>query len=63
MGATSSKEIEMPEAQVRRVAVESDADPRTVRRVLRGEATRGMAAERIRTVLRRMGLLGKGNHP
>lgn len=58
MPATSVKQIEMPEAQVRRVAVEADADPRTVRRVLRGESTRGMAAERVRMVLRRMGMLG-----
>lgn len=44
------------EAEVRRVSVEAGADPRTVRRVLRGEGTQSMAADRVRTALRRMGI-------
>ena len=48
---------QLGEADIRKIAVEASADPRTVRRVLKGESTRSMAAGRVRTVLRRLGLL------
>lgn len=43
-------------ATLRRLAVEASADPRTVRRRLRGQPVRGLAAERIDLVLARYGL-------
>lgn len=58
----STKAAQAPalsESEVRRIAVEASADPRTVRRVLNGQATRGMASQRIAAVLRRMGLLAE----
>jgi hypothetical protein len=44
------------EADIRKVSVEASADPRTVRRVLRGDGTQSMACDRVRAVLRRMGI-------
>jgi hypothetical protein len=41
---------------VRRVAVEAEADPRSVSRELRGERVRGLVGERIRRILREHGL-------
>ena len=43
-------------AAVRRLAAEADVDPRTIRRRLRGEPVRGMAAERADRVLRARGI-------
>jgi hypothetical protein len=43
-------------ATLRRLAVESSTDPRTVQKVLRGEPVRGMAAHRIAAVLAAEGL-------
>lgn len=45
-------------ATLRRLAVEAEADPRTVARYLRGEPVRGLAKHRIRRVLGEHGLLG-----
>lgn len=56
MRAPTKREPLLTEAQVRKVAVEASADPRTVRRVLRGDATRSMACDRVRVVLQRMGI-------
>jgi hypothetical protein len=47
-------------AQVLTIAGEAEADPRTVRRVMRGKPTRGLTSERILRVLRRRGLLIEG---
>lgn len=44
-------------AQIRKVAVEADTDPRTVQRVVRGQPTRGMTGARIMRVLQRLGLV------
>lgn len=41
----------LPAHALRAVAVAAQADPATVRRVLRGERVRGMVAERIRVAL------------
>ena len=49
-------------AMIRRLAVEADADPRTVRRVLRGERVRGMVDRRVRRVLAAHDLLADGSH-
>jgi hypothetical protein len=38
-------------ATIRRIAVESDTDPRSVKNVLAGLPVKGMAGERIRRVL------------
>jgi hypothetical protein len=43
-------------AEIRKVSVEASADPRTVRRVLNGDGTKSMASDRVRVVLRRMGI-------
>lgn len=43
-------------AKLRALAVAADCDPRTVRKVLRGERVTGMAAERARVVLRKAGI-------
>jgi hypothetical protein len=42
--------------EIRRLAANADADPRTVRRVLRGAAVRGMVDRRIREACRRAGI-------
>lgn len=41
---------------VRALAVEADVDPRTIRKELKGERTRGMAGRRARAVLEKAGL-------
>lgn len=43
------------EATVRRLSVLADADPRSIRKVLRGGKVRGMAGERVRRVLEEHG--------
>jgi hypothetical protein len=55
----STKATDLSESEVRKIAVEASADPRTVRRVLNGQATKGMASQRIAAVLRRMALLAE----
>lgn len=46
-------------AELRRLGVEADADPRTVQRELdEAESVVGMVGDRIRAVLRRHGLVG-----
>jgi hypothetical protein len=45
-------------AEIRRVAVEASADPRTVRKVLTGQEVRGMAEARVRQALAKLGLAG-----
>lgn len=52
----SAPEIRFDTATIRRLAVEADVDPRTVRRRLRGESVRGMAAHRVDAVLVKHGL-------
>ncbi len=47
----------MDEATVRRLAVESSTDPRTIRKLLVGKPVRGMAGERARNALIRAGVL------
>jgi hypothetical protein len=44
-------------ATARKFAVEASCDPRTLRRILDGEAVRGLAGERARKVLVKHGLL------
>jgi hypothetical protein len=43
--------------EIRQIAVEADVDPRTVVKVIEGQATGSSAAERIKTVLLRRGLV------
>jgi hypothetical protein len=49
-------------ATARKLAVEASCDPRTLRRVLEGEAVRGLAVERAREVLVKHGLLPTTEH-
>lgn len=44
-------------AELRRIAVEVDADPRTVRKILAGEIVRGVLGRRLRRELARRGYL------
>jgi hypothetical protein len=44
-------------ATARKLAVEASCDPRTLRRVLKGETVRGLPGERARDVLVKHGLL------
>lgn len=44
-------------ATLRKLAVASESDPRSVRRVLAGEEVRGLAGHRVRRVLVEAGLL------
>jgi hypothetical protein len=59
MTAKASAKTSLSASEVRKIAVEASADPRTVHRVLSGQATKGMASQRIAAVLRRMGLLAE----
>lgn len=43
-------------AEVYRIAVEADADPRTVRRILRGDSVRSRAGKRVVAALERLGI-------
>ena len=43
------------EATIRRLAVESSTDPRTIRKVILGKPVRGMSGERAREALVRAG--------
>jgi DNA-binding LacI/PurR family transcriptional regulator len=57
MKAATDGSRHLSEADIRKIAVAADADPRTVRRVLNGEGrTRGMARDRVVVVLTRMGI-------
>ncbi len=47
--------VPLAEAQLRRIAVASDTDPRTVRRVVLGLPTRQMAGERITRAIHDLG--------
>lgn len=49
------------EANARRLAVQADCDPRTIRKALRGEEVRGMAGERAKKALREAGMLKEEN--
>ena len=50
-------------ATARKLAVEASCDPRTLRRVLEGDAVRGLAGERAREVLVKHGLLSTTEEP
>lgn len=50
------------ESQARRLAVQADCDPRTIRKALRGEDVKGMAGERARKALREAGMLKENEH-
>jgi len=56
MKTSAAPVTSLREADIRKVSVEASADPRTVRRVLRGDGTQSMASDRVRTALRRMGI-------
>lgn len=56
MGHTQSRKAKLPAALLRKASVLAPADPRTIRKVLRGEPVSPMAAERVMRALRRMGL-------
>lgn len=45
------------EATARRLSVEANCDPRTLRKTLRGETAKSMASQRARRVLIAAGLL------
>jgi hypothetical protein len=46
----------IPAGQLRRIAVDADADPRSVRAVLRGRRLRGMVDDRVRRALQDHGI-------
>jgi hypothetical protein len=46
----------LPEHIIRRIAVAGEVDPRTVRKLLRGEPVRGAAGERGRDALHDAGI-------
>jgi hypothetical protein len=46
----------LPESKLREVAVAASADPRTIRKVLRGEPTRLLVRERILAAIEALGL-------
>lgn len=48
---------QLDEADIRKVAVEAEADPRTVKRVIRDQPCQRLTAERITRALRKLGLL------
>jgi hypothetical protein len=48
---------QLDEAEIREVAVEAGADPRTVKRVIRDQPCQRLAAERITRALRKLGWL------
>jgi DNA-binding LacI/PurR family transcriptional regulator len=48
---------QLDEAEIRRIAVEADADPRTVKRVIRDQPVQRMTADRITRALRKLGLV------
>jgi hypothetical protein len=56
MTARAPRPQEIDTATVRRLAVEAEADPRSVERRLRGALVRGMAGHRIDRVLAAHGL-------
>lgn len=47
------------EATARRLSVKAGCDPRTLRKVLRGQPVRGMSGQRARDVLVEEGLLSR----
>lgn len=55
----------LDEATVRALAVEASVDPRTIRRVARGESVRGMAGARARKALESAGypIVKRGTEP
>lgn len=48
--------VTIREHEARRIAVEAKVDPRSVRRVVRGESVRPLTAERVIAALRALGL-------
>jgi hypothetical protein len=54
--SASQATLRLEWAIVRAVAVEADADPRTVQKCLRGEKVRGMVERRVKAVLARRGI-------
>ena len=53
----ASAEKRLDAAAVRRLAVDASVDPRTIKKVLKGEAVVGLAGERARAALVKAGLL------
>lgn len=53
------KKPTIDEANARRLAVKADCDPRTIRKVLRGEGTHSMSAKRAYKILVEAGLLNE----
>lgn len=49
--------IRLTAHQARKVAVAASVDPRTVRRVLRGDPVRSSTGARVRTALARLGFI------
>lgn len=47
------------EGTARKLAVKADCDPRTIRKVLRGEGANTIASRRARAVLVEAGLIGE----
>ncbi len=43
--------MKLDDATCRKIAVQADCDPRTIKKALRGEPVRGMAGRRARTAL------------
>jgi hypothetical protein len=62
MAKSAAPILGLDSLEIRRIAVESDSDPRSVQRELRAlcgvdKPVRGRAGERIRSVLRRHGVI------
>lgn len=51
-----AKTIEITETTRRRAALDASCDARTIDRVMRGEAVKGMAGERARAALVKLGI-------
>jgi hypothetical protein len=51
------------EATARRLAVSAECDPRTIRKVLRGDEVKGLAGIRATRILREAGLLEAATVP
>jgi len=56
MDENPTNQTTLPAHQLRAIAVEAEVDPRTVRRLLRGERVLALPAQRIRRALLNRGL-------
>lgn len=57
--AKNGEQNSIDAATLRRLAVEASVDPRTIKKVLNGDAVVGLSGERARAVLIKEGLLSE----